>query len=104
MKHKYHDVIVAWAEGKEIEVKHIAGMDWSIYRNINIQSPDFNNSTLLWRVKPEKKVMWYKIFRFPSPKGLPFIIIAYNESQMKTEDFIRVGLESLSGWIIFEYE
>lgn len=104
MKHKYHDAIVAWAEGKEIEVKHIADMDWSIYRNINIQSPDFNNSTLLWRVKPEKKVMWYKIFRFTSPKGLPFVIAAYSENEMGREDALRFELESLSGWIKFEYE
>ena len=48
MKHKWHDEIVAWAGGAEIEVCK-AGV-W--YRT---NYPDFNNTELKFHIKPQPK-------------------------------------------------
>ncbi len=56
MRHKYYDVIVAWAEGKEIQYKH-KGYDWSsrTINNFPFDSPNFNMDGVEWRIKPEDK-------------------------------------------------
>ena len=55
-KHKWYDVIVAWAEGKEIQFRPMGKSDhiWSNYP-LQKSSPDFNIETYEWRIKPEKK-------------------------------------------------
>lgn len=56
-RHKYADVIVAWAEGKAVQCKQ-AGIDgawdkWQDWSNDAEESPDFNAAGWLWRIKPE---------------------------------------------------
>lgn len=51
-KHKWADVIHAYAEGKEIQWRFI-NYDWEeLTYN---QNPEFNNIQIEWRVKPESK-------------------------------------------------
>jgi hypothetical protein len=48
MKHKHYDMIVAWAEGKEIQVEEMDGT-WS-----DIQGPSWSGHNH-YRIKPEPK-------------------------------------------------
>lgn len=62
-RHKYADVIIAWAEGKEIQCKY-AGM-WMDWRNSIRQpmvGPNFSTE-IEWRIKPEKKTGWVNIYK-----------------------------------------
>ena len=49
MRHKHYDVIVAWAEGKEIQVKHEGR--WT---NWDYAIPPYHNE-YEYRIKPEPK-------------------------------------------------
>ena len=49
-RHKHYDVIVAWAEGKEIQFKY--WNDWIDWAEKG--SPNFHERTE-WRIKPEPK-------------------------------------------------
>lgn len=52
VRHKWADVIHAWAEGKEIQWRFI-NCDWEELP-LN-RTPEFNNTQSEWRVKPEPK-------------------------------------------------
>lgn len=52
-KHKWHEVIVAWADGKKIQYKYINDNSdaWVEYGGNCV--PPFNNTTVEWRVAPK---------------------------------------------------
>ena len=59
-KHKWHDVIVAYANGETIQFKHIVGANdtWCEYNKRRTllpyeSSPNFECSDIVWRVKPK---------------------------------------------------
>lgn len=67
MKHKYHDVIVAYANGNPIQYfvldKNPEGK-WCDYNILSEITPEFNSTYLKWRTTPKsiKKYQWiYKI-------------------------------------------
>ena len=47
-KHKWHDEIVAWAGGAEIEAK--SGICWRFE-----EDPEWNNTEYVFRIKPQPK-------------------------------------------------
>jgi len=56
-RHKWADVIHAFAEGKEIQWRFISlkSGEISIWEDIpKIQDPQFNNPCIEWRIKPHK--------------------------------------------------
>lgn len=76
MKHKHYDFIVAWAEGKQIEVKHPSNGSWWD------ANPPCWDTNYEYRIKPEPKPdivrqvvveatspMWIKVYE--SGKFLP---------------------------------
>ncbi len=59
MKHKNYDVIVAWAENKPIQVRHIDTIWIDVLPQKEV--PNFNAENLEWRVKPEPNILTYRI-------------------------------------------
>lgn len=61
-RHKWADVIIAFAEGKEIQFKNISldstYPDWTDTKCLY----GINYEYLQWRVKPEKKTGWINIY------------------------------------------
>ena len=55
MKHKWHDEIVAWAGGAEIEAK--SGICWRLE-----EDPEWNNTEYVFRIKPQPKEKKYLHF------------------------------------------
>ena len=52
-RHKWADVIIAWAEGKEIQWRLIGDATWR--DRIELGVPAFSDENIQWRIKPEPK-------------------------------------------------
>ncbi|HBP27908.1 MAG TPA: hypothetical protein DD666_00650 [Advenella kashmirensis] len=50
--HKWADVIIAWANGDEIQFQGIRGGGWLDYSNTPTIVPAFYDECLRWRIKP----------------------------------------------------
>lgn len=61
MKHKNYDVIVAWAEGKTIQVRY--GPTSNIWLDAlpHKDAPNFNDEKVEWRIKPQPTILTYRI-------------------------------------------
>lgn len=63
-KHKWYDVIVAWAEGKTIQYKDVRVAGTTSWNDVPAMgTPRFDEIRCDWRVKPERKVGWINIYR-----------------------------------------
>jgi hypothetical protein len=51
MKHKHYDMIVAWAEGKDIQVKVFSHSDWE---DVDMNGEEWHEH-YTYRIKPEPK-------------------------------------------------
>ena len=61
MKHKWHDEIVAWAGGAEIEAKEKIFGEWLSINdvpNYYHDSPNWNEERLEFRIKPQQVPYW----------------------------------------------
>ena len=62
MNHKYHDVIVAFSEGKSIQCKYIEHNHWiDVVSGPTTTFPDFNAKDVEWRIKPAAKIIKYRL-------------------------------------------
>lgn len=57
-RHKHADCIIAWAEGKQIQIQNLDGTWFDFRGTIPQWHEDVN-----YRVKPEKKKGWINIYR-----------------------------------------
>ena len=64
MKHKWHDEIVAWAGGAEIQAK--SADNW-----FTDDDPSWNNSDYVFRIKPQPKEKKY-LYVYRTNKGIEF--------------------------------
>lgn len=62
-KHRWYDVIVAWAEGKEIQVKR-AGNIADNWTDFNSSNPCFDDDWWQWRIKPKTITKHYRMALF----------------------------------------
>jgi hypothetical protein len=78
-RHKWSDVIHAFAEGKEIQWRWVmdCGSDGTWYDT----NPEFNNESVEFRIKPEKKPDIISYRYIPSPYG--FFEEAYDTPNVK---------------------
>lgn len=56
-KHKWYDVIVAWANGEKIQFN----FDNYGWEDFNLSSPGFDNEKTLWRIKPRTKIRKFRM-------------------------------------------
>lgn len=56
-KQELKPVILAWLNDKEIQFQVVGEFNWIDY---GLSSPNFFNSSLNWRIKPEKKLRPWK--------------------------------------------
>ena len=54
MKHKHYDLIVAWAEGKQIQARPIGSSEW-----VDFCNPQWNGNYSEYRIKPKPDVVVY---------------------------------------------
>jgi hypothetical protein len=108
MKHKYYDVIKAFAKGKTIQGKSKFSKNWIDY--MWYKFPDFNNEELDFRIKPEiviqkQKKLIYRValmkFEFSgrfytATKDMNYI--SCEEFEKSSNDFV----EWITDWIEYE--
>lgn len=54
LEHPLKDIIIAWANGKEIEVKERYKDVWLPVKSFPLYTPDFGNTELVFRIKPKE--------------------------------------------------
>jgi len=79
MKHKHYDVIVAWAEGKQIQVKAFSNSDWD---DVDMNGEEWYEC-YQYRIKPEPKPDYVKIFYLESH---PFLGLRFSEEINPVQD------------------
>ena len=111
MKHKYYDVIVKWAEGQPIQYRFIVitdvvgrskWVDLSDPYCFN-KFPNFNDGNVEWRIKPETKVIKYRL-ALMSYKTEEYYTAVFNTSEHFLIEFMNSAnfVKWLSDWIEYE--
>lgn len=59
-KHKYYDVIVAWAGGEKIQFRRDNSEEWETY-TANLNAVPAFNCEYVWRVKPKSVTKKYRM-------------------------------------------
>ena len=72
MKHKHYDMIVAWAEGKDIQFKAFSHSDWE---DVDMNGEEWYEH-YQYRIKPMPKPDYIKIFYLESH---PFLGLRFSE-------------------------
>lgn len=58
-RHKWADVLIAYAEGRKVQVRHLGDTEWVTTGNLaSINHPNYE-----YRIKPEKKTGWVNIYK-----------------------------------------
>jgi hypothetical protein len=97
MKHKHCELIKQWADGAVIQARSHDTMRW---RDTEDNSPLWLNDTK-YRVKPEKKVILYRVYRaMRSGVQLPDIVIGYSDTTRKLAEYC----DDFGGWLTDELE
>lgn len=102
MKHKYYDVIVAWAEGKTIQLRPILDEGWANF-NSTI-TPDFDSVFMEWRIKPEIEIRKYRVALFRHPQGSLFTVTDDNENNERKREDQNGFVKWLTDWVDYEVE
>lgn len=96
-KHKWHDVIVAWANGEEVQYMSKGLKEWR-----DQPSPSFDIS-LEWRVKPKQPM--YRLYTYREDKVVFVIVKNYSEEETQTLSYIESqshNIRWLTDWLPLE--
>lgn len=93
-KHKYYDVIVAWANGEKIQYNHYGKgwYDFNFYPQNNI--PGFNNEDTEWRIKPKTVSKLYRMALHNDGS-----VAAYNVTKATIDYPIEYNINGFIRWI-----
>lgn len=89
--HKWHDEIVAWASGAEIEMYKDLGDDiWD-----DAPNPNWNNSSLQYRIKPQPKEPKYLyVYYGGMTDAYAYFVSKADPSMMRQYEYIgKIKLE-----------
>lgn len=95
-KHRWYDVIVAWANGEKIQVRATN----TTYTNNTFEdftstsSPDFNGKAWEWRVKPKTITKKYRMALFKDGE-----VVAYEVSKSTIDDPIEYSFKGFVRWV-----
>ena len=91
-KHKYYDVIVAWANGEKIQYNP-CNTRWLDFV-FNDQIPGFNNENTEWRVKPETVTKRYRMALHSDS-----YVAAYDVTNSSIDDPVEYNIQDFVGWL-----
>jgi len=93
-RHKWAEVIIAWAEGLPIQMKLISdGIVWVDY-NSTTHLPNFDNPNIIWRIKPEPMDIYYWVALFYDVRFNRYYTLATNSADTANDletnqDFVK---------------
>ena len=97
-KHKYYDVIVAWASGEKIQCRCI-GHEWlDLSEYIFENNPDFGRDDLEWRVKPRSITKRYRMALISICKPAT-TCIAVDITNSTLDDPIEYKVQGFIRWV-----
>lgn len=106
MKHKNHDVIVAWAEGKPIQFGFINDphQAWINFK-VDDKSPNFDDASIKWRIKTSPLVLKYRVALMTSSPNYYYFAV-HNEGNLVLENPLnsQFFLKWVTPMVEVEYE
>lgn len=103
-KHKHYDLILAWAEGKKIQVSVYNGltMEWKDFSNSEV-SPAWHPSNQ-YRIKPEPITVKYRRYIYTSTIDSTVQISTLNYGNpVVTEEFVK-KMNQFIRWVDTEWQ
>jgi len=100
-KHRWYDVIVAWANGEKIQFRRDNGEEWETY------TPDFNavpafNCRYIWRIKPKTTTKKYRMALVNRYGGIevkePYVI-AIDVTHFSIDDPAEYNTQGFIRWV-----
>lgn len=98
-KHRWYDVIVAWAGGENIQFNDIRfEQEWSTLEKYN--DPFFNDDNFEWRIKPKTVIKKYRMAlvsasKFNSVKN----VISVDITDISIDDPIEYNVLGFIRWV-----
>ena len=84
-KHPLHDIIIAYANGEKLQYKLSHDNEWyDVYEGPGADSPNFNVENIEWRIKPETKIVRFKLGLFKSQKQVLIKLLKENAELKET--------------------
>lgn len=91
-KHRWYDVIVSWAEGKEIEFSWNYN-NWQTF-NYDLSTPNFDDPCIIWRVKPKNITKKFRMALLQDDT-----VIAVDITNNTLDDPIEYNIRGFKSWI-----
>ena len=97
-RHKHADVIIAWAEGKDVQVWDEGAKCWC---DVGASSPSFNEDWE-YRVKPPAKKYRVALFRFSSEAASTYTACTDIQEEADSYEQHRSFVRWLTDWVEYE--
>ena len=95
-RHKHADVIIAWAEGKDVQVWDFTQNEWG---DVTIESPTWCKG-LKYRIKPTTKK--YRVALFSSHSGESLVVACNSPATAENYESLPGFVRWLTDWIEYE--
>lgn len=95
-KHRWYDVIVAWANGEQIQFNpcNTGWIDYTFSCERVSCIPAFNDASLQWRIKPRVLTKKYRMALFSNGQ-----VVAYDVTDSTLDDPVEYKLRGFLRWV-----
>ena len=95
-KHRWYDVIVAWASGEKIQYSDVCNIAWQDYKPlVGNCVPAFNYEDYEWRIKPKTVTKKYRMALMAHPKD----VCAINVTDSCLDFPVEYEIQGFIRWI-----
>lgn len=93
-KHRWYDVIVAWASGEEIQYQIGGSKDWNTFCWGIDAVPGFNNEETEWRIKPRTVTKRYRMALVRD-----YGVVSVDITNSSLDDPIEYNIQGFIRWV-----
>lgn len=95
-KHRWYDVIVAWASGEKIQFKFArGGAGWEDYiPAFKEDCPEWNDLDFEWRIKPETRIKRYRMALVHD-----YGVVSVDITNSSLDDPIEYNIQGFIRWV-----
>lgn len=93
-KHRWYDVIVAWANGEKIQF-NFSQSGWKDYiKSHDTGIPGFNNLNTEWRIKPKTRIKRYRMALVRD-----YGVVSVDITNSSLDDPIEYNIQGFIRWV-----
>lgn len=92
-KHRWYDVIVAWASGEEIQFS-VRDKGWVDYSDSVFHVPSFNDPAMQWRIKPKTVTKRYRMALVHD-----YGVVSVDITKSSLDDPIEYNIQGFIRWV-----